>query len=701
MEKTYEVIGMTCVICKRNVEKALLDVKGVNSAKVNLIENEVLINYDETLTNENILEQKVKEAGYKLIINKENKINYAKTKLIISIILIIFEMLLSMNIINLNSIIQLFVATTIILLNIDIYKSGTKALIHLNPNMNSLVTISSFVSYIYSIYSLIKIINGNNNYHLYFETSAMILVIVKIGKTIEGNTKQKTVKTIKGLTSLIPMNSNLLKDNNILVVPTTDIKKGDIVLVNPGESIPQDGIVVKGTSLVNESMITGESLPIDKKINDNVIGGTINLSGQLQIQITKQTSTSTISSIINLTKKATMEKLPIERIVDRISKYFVFVVLIISLITFIIWYISSKNIELALNFSLSVLVISCPCALGLATPAAIAVANSKAASNGIIIKKPEIFETISKTKNIILDKTGTLTENRLAIVEIKEFDSDFINILSSIEKTSNHPIAKSIVEKYNPGNIIFETSEVIEGQGIIAKKDNDIYKAGNSLLINNIDKEYIDYAHNLNYSYVAISKNDKVLGIVYLSDYIRENSKQAIQELHKRNINPIMCTGDKIETAKKVADYLSIKEYIAEVKPEDKSNLVNEKKKEGIVIMVGDGINDAVALTNADISLSLSNASDIASYTSDVILMKNNLNDIPFLYDLGRKTIRIIKQNLTWALFYNSVCIPLAAGLLYTNFNLKLNPMIGSISMWISSMFVLLNALRIRRTKND
>lgn len=701
MEKTYEVIGMTCVICKRNVEKALLDVKGVNSAKVNLIENEVLINYDESLTNENILEQKVKEAGYKLIINKENKINYVKTKLTISIILIIFEMLLSMNIINLNSIIQLFVATTIILLNIDIYKSGTKALIHLNPNMNSLVTISSFVSYIYSIYSLIKIINGNNNYHLYFETSAMILVIVKIGKTIEGNTKQKTVKTIKGLTSLIPMNSNLLKDNNILVVPTTDIKKGDIVLVNPGESIPQDGIVVKGTSLVNESMITGESLPIDKKINDNVIGGTINLSGQLQIQITKQTSTSTISSIINLTKKATMEKLPIERIVDRISKYFVFVVLIISLITFIIWYISSKNIELALNFSLSVLVISCPCALGLATPAAIAVANSKAASNGIIIKKPEILETISKTKNIILDKTGTLTENRLAIVEIKEFDSDFINILSSIEKTSNHPIAKSIVEKYNTGNIIFETSEVIEGQGIIAKKDNDIYKAGNSLLINNIDKEYIDYVHNLNYSYVAVSKNDKVLGIVYLSDYIRENSKQAIQELYKRNIKPIMCTGDKIETAKKVADYLSIKEYIAEVKPEDKSNLVNEKKKEGIVIMVGDGINDAVALTNADISLSLSNASDIASYTSDVILMKNNLNDIPFLYDLGRKTIRIIKQNLTWALFYNSVCIPLAAGLFYTNFNLKLNPMIGSISMWISSMFVLLNALRIRRTKND
>ena len=694
MEKIYEVKGMTCVICKRNVEKALLDVKGVNSVKVNLIENEVLINYDETLTNENILANKVKEAGYNLIINKEKKINYNKLILVTSIILIVFLMLLPI-----SSILQLLIATIIILLNIDIYYSGIQALIHLNPNMNSLVTISSFVSYVYSIFSLIQINNGNTNYHLYFETSAMILVIVKIGKTIEGNTKQKTIQTVRGLTTLIPMNSNLLKDNNILVVPTTDIKKGDIIVVNPGESIPQDGIIIKGSSSVNESMITGESLPVNKNINDDVIGGTINLSGQLHIKITKQTSTSTISSIINLTKKATMEKLPIERIVDKISKYFVFVVLIISLFTFIIWYITSKNIELALNFSLSVLVISCPCALGLATPAAIAVANSKAANNGILIKKPEILETISKASNIIFDKTGTLTENKLAIVEILEFDSEFINVLSSIEKTSTHPIAKTIIDKYNNGNIIFDQSQIVEGQGVLTKKDNDIYKAGNNLLINNIDEKYIEYATNNNYSYIAVSKNDKILGIVYLSDVLRNNSKQTIKELYKRNINPIMCTGDKETAARRIAEELSIKEYKAEVKPEDKNNLVSEKKKEGLVIMVGDGINDAIALTNADISMSIKNASDIASYTSNVILMKNDLNDITFLYDLGRKTIRIIKQNLIWALFYNSLCIPIAAGLFYNSLNLKLNPMIGSITMWISSMFVLLNALRIRRTK--
>lgn len=694
MEKIYEVKGMTCVICKRNVEKALLDVKGVNSVKVNLIENEVLINYDETLTNENILANKVKKAGYNLIINKEKKINYNKLILVTSIILIVFLMLLPI-----SSILQLLIATIIILLNIDIYYSGIQALIHLNPNMNSLVTISSFVSYVYSIFSLIQINNGNTNYHLYFETSAMILVIVKIGKTIEGNTKQKTIQTVRGLTTLIPMNSNLLKDNNILVVPTTDIKKGDIIVVNPGESIPQDGIIIKGSSSVNESMITGESLPVNKNINDDVIGGTINLSGQLHIKIAKQTSTSTISSIINLTKKATMEKLPIERIVDKISKYFVFVVLIISLFTFIIWYITSKNIELALNFSLSVLVISCPCALGLATPAAIAVANSKAANNGILIKKPEILETISKASNIIFDKTGTLTENKLAIVEILEFDSEFINVLSSIEKTSTHPIAKTIIDKYNSGNIIFDQSQIVEGQGVLTKKDNDIYKAGNNLLINNIDEKYIEYATNNNYSYIAVSKNDKILGIVYLSDVLRNNSKHTIKELYKRNINPIMCTGDKETAARRIAEELSIKEYKAEVKPEDKNNLVSEKKKEGLVIMVGDGINDAIALANADISMSIKNASDIASYTSNVILMKNDLNDITFLYDLGRKTIRIIKQNLIWALFYNSLCIPIAAGLFYNSLNLKLNPMIGSITMWISSMFVLLNALRIRRTK--
>ncbi len=706
MEKTYEVLGMSCVICKGNVEKALNKLDGVNSAVVNLLENEVTINYDESTQDEEKLAEVVKNAGYTLVIHKQKAINKKKIILIISIILVIALMAISMAYMHMPTkvmYIELVLSLIIIILNFHFYNSGFKALKSLSPNMDSLIFISSSISFIYSLFAMYKLNKGINTYHLYFETSAMILVIVSLGKYIESHTKAKATKVIRGLATLIPMQANLIANDEVRIIPIDQLKKGDLVLVKPGESIPQDGEIIKGITNLDESMITGESLPVLKKIGDQVIGGTINTSSTIEVKITKNANFTVLSNIINLTKKATTEKIPIERFADKISKYFVFTVLGISLLTFIIWLIINEDLELSLNFALSVLVISCPCALGLATPAAIAVAVGNSAKYGILIKKPEILEIMGNLKNIIFDKTGTLTKNKLNIIDEIIFDDEFINTLVSIEKTSNHPISKAILAKYQEGNIIFDSSEFIPGEGIIAKKDNDIYLAGNKKLLQdiNIPDQYIEYCLKNNYSYIAVSKNDKLLGIVYLADILRDTSKAAINNLFKRKINPIMCTGDNAIAARHIAELLNIKEYKYEVKPEDKEELIVEKKNEGIVAMVGDGVNDAIALSASDIALSIKNASDIASASSDVILMKNDLNDISFLYDLSKKTMRIIKQNLFWALLYNSIFIPLAAGLFYLPYGLILKPMYGSIAMWLSSMFVLGNALRIYNIKKE
>ena len=716
MEKTYEVKGMTCVICKGNVEKALNKCDGVNSAVVNLLENEVIVNFDENKINEETLAKAVDDAGYKLLLTKEKTVNKDKVRLIVSIILCALLMYFSMSSMNMENeidhmmmvglsykdIMQLILCTIILVIYKDRFISGFKSLFHLSPNMDSLVALSSSVSYLYSIWALFKINAGYNNYNLYFETASMVVTIVAIGKYIEGNTKTKTTKIIRGLATLIPMEAHVLKDGEEKIVSINDVRKNDVLIIRPGESIPQDGVIISGSSSVDESMITGESLPIEKNIDDEVIGGTINTTGTITVKVSKSSNMTVLSNIINLTKKATTEKIPIERFADKISKYFVFGVISISLITLIVWYIVSKDLELSLNFALSVLVISCPCALGLATPAAIAVASGRSAKEGVLIKKPEILEVAGSLNTIIFDKTGTLTKNSLNVVETTIVMDDFIEALSSIEKTQNHPIAKAIVKKYPNGNITFDKVEFIAGEGVKAIKGDDVYLAGNDkLLKNSIKEEYINFATLNNYSYIGLSKNDRLMGVIYLTDILRDTSKIAITNLKKRNITPIMCTGDNEIAARKVSNLLGIEKYLAKVKPEDKNKLVNKEKENGKVAMVGDGVNDSIALSCADVSISVKSGSDIASASSDVILMKNDLNDISFLYDLSKKTLRIIKENLFWALGYNSICIPIAAGVFYKSFNLKLNPMIGAVAMWASSMFVLANALRINTIKKE
>lgn len=696
MEKTYQVNGMSCVICKSNVESCLNKLDGVNSAIVSLMDNEVLIDYDETIISEEMLAKTVKDNGYELIINQKRKIDTNLTKLIISIVLTVVLMINSM---LYKDIVysQAVLALIIIILNINYYKSGFKSLVSLKPNMDSLVSISSLISYLYSIFAMNK-----QMYHLYFETSAMVLVIVSIGKYIEAKNKKKTTKFIRGLSTLIPMQANLLVDNKIVITPIEQIKKGDHILIKPGEAIPQDGVVLKGISSTDESMITGESLPSKKQKDSLVIGGTINIDGELIVEVNKNSNQTTLSKIVSLTKQASMSKISIERFADRIANKFVYFVLFISIVSFIVWYVKSNNLELSLNFALSVLVISCPCALGLATPSAIAVACNTSSKNAVLIKNPEVLEIAYKLKTLIVDKTGTLTENSLEIVNVKEYDTEFSEVISSIEASSNHPIANAIKEIYKENTLTFDSISQVSGEGIIAKLNRDTYLAGNKILLKkyNIDIDE-EYAIKNNYSYIGVAKNNKLLGIVYLKDKIKRNAHKAISNLKKNNIKVIMATGDNDIAAKTVANELNIDEYVANVKPQDKQKLVLDSKENGITGMIGDGINDAIALTSSDIAFTLASGTDIANASGDISLLTNDLDDINFLIKLSRKTMHIIKQNLFWALGYNALFIPLAAGCFYEKFNLMLNPMIGSITMSISSIVVISNALRIAKIKKE
>jgi len=707
MEKTFEVKGMTCVICKGNVEKALKNTEGVSECKVNLLENEATVTFDENRVSEEKMAKAVADAGYELVIHKKDGPDTEKIVMYVSAVLVLILMVFSMghmfglHIPEYGGYVQWILCTVVIALNLHYYVSGFRSLFRLSPNMDSLVSLSSSVSYLYSLFVLFR--NDHQN-HLYFETAAMILVIVSIGKYIEGNNKKKAAKTIRGLATLIPMQANLVEGDEVRIIPIDDLKRNDIVVIRPGESIPQDGVVIYGSSQVDESMITGESIPQNKNIDDEVIGGTVNLSGEIRVRVSRNANQTTLSKIISLTKQATMSKIPVERFADTVSNYFVFAVIGISLLTFVIWMIASHDLEKALNFALSVLVISCPCALGLATPAAVMVATGNAARNGVLIKNPEILEVAGSLKYVVLDKTGTLTKNKLEVVGIRQYDPDLIEVLSSMEKSSDHPIAKAIVEMYPNGTMRFDDIQQISAEGLVAHKGEDTYYAGNRKLAERYaqpNEADIEEAARNNYSFILVGRNDRILGMVWLADVLKDTSISAIESLKQRGITPIMCTGDNGLTAKNIAEKLKIDEYLSSVTPQDKNKVVLEKKENGRVAMVGDGVNDAIALSSADVSFSVANGTDIAYATSDVVLMTNSILDVSFLYDLARKTMRIIKQNLFWALFYNAVFIPLAAGAFYRPFGLSLNPMIGAAAMSVSSIFVLSNALRINTVKKE
>ena len=745
MKERFDVSGMTCASCQTNVQKAV-EKLGVDFVNVNLISETMTVSYDDGKISENDIIKAVEKIGYGAKVKnkknlKENNKTFdegkiVKNRLIISFIFLIPLMYISMgHMINLPlphflmgargsvnfAFLQFLLTLPIVFVNRIFYISGFKALFNKAANMDTLVGLGSFAALIYGIFAIMRMAYGlgfekfeiveNYRHNLYFESSAMILTLITLGKYFEKKSKGQTKKSLESLMDLAPKKARILKDKKEVEILVEDLKKGDLILVRPGEAIPVDGIVKEGSSLVDESAITGESIPVNKNIGDEVISATLNKQGSFIFEATKVGEDTTLSKIIELVNQANETKAPIAKLADKISAIFVPTVMIISLITFVIWMILGYGFEFSLNFAISVLVISCPCALGLATPMAIMVATGKSAQFGLLFKNAESLENLHKVDTILLDKTGTITEGRPQVTDIiSEIDeNEFIKIASSIENNSEHPLSHAISEYAKAKNIQaknIEDFEAISGQGIKAKYENKIYYGGNISLMKekNIDlKSYekkADIFSNEGKTSMYFADEKNVIGIIAVQDKPKNLSKIAIDEMKKMGYEVRMITGDNEKTAEAIKNALNIDEKYAEVLPQDKEKEIkNLQKLEKKVLMVGDGINDAPALARSDVSMAIGNGTDVAIESADIILINNNILDIVSALKLSKSTIKIIKENLFWAFFYNIIGIPLAAGLLYPAFGLKLSPMFGAFAMSFSSIFVCLNSLRLRKFK--
>lgn len=745
MKERFDVSGMTCASCQANVQKAV-EKLGVDFVNVNLISETMTVSYDDGKISENDIIKAVEKIGYgakpknKKNLKENNKTfdeeKIVKNRLIISFIFLIPLMYVSMgHMINLPlphflmgargsvnfAFLQFLLTLPIVFVNRIFYISGFKALFNKAANMDTLVGLGSFAALIYGIFAIMRMAYGlgfekfeiveNYRHNLYFESSAMILTLITLGKYFEKKSKGQTKKSLESLMDLAPKKARILKDKNEVEILVEDLKKGDLILVRPGEAIPVDGIVKEGSSLVDESAITGESIPVNKNIGDEVISATLNKQGSFIFEAKKVGEDTTLSKIIELVNQANETKAPIAKLADKISAIFVPTVMIISLITFVIWMILGYGFEFSLNFAISVLVISCPCALGLATPMAIMVATGKSAKFGLLFKNAESLENLHKVDTILLDKTGTITEGKPQVTDIiSEIDeNEFIKIASSIENNSEHPLSHAISEYAKAKNIQaknIEDFEAISGKGIKAKYENKIYYGGNISLMKekNIDlKSYekkADIFSNEGKTSMYFADEKNVIGIIAVQDKPKNLSKIAIDEMKKMGYEVRMITGDNEKTAEAIKNALNIDEKYAEVLPQDKEKEIKNLQKLGKkVLMVGDGINDAPALARSDVSMAIGNGTDVAIESADIILINNNILDIVSALKLSKSTIKIIKENLFWAFFYNIIGIPLAAGLLYPAFGLKLSPMFGAFAMSFSSIFVCLNSLRLRKFK--
>lgn len=721
--------GMTCSACSNGLEKYLNKQDGVKQATVNLVMNNASIEYDDKALTLADLDKFVEKAGFKSLgidtfQDEQRKKSNEKYKLIGITILSILTLYISMShmvglpiipylhMINypFNYAVSLLILTTIVLfLGKHILKNGIKNLIHKTPNMDTLVTIGVLASFIYSLYGTAQIIIGQTDYveNLYYESAAIVIFFIEIGKFIENRNKNKTKEALQKLVTITPKNATVIKEGKEYTVTIDQIKKGDIVICKPGEKIAVDGVVVDGITHIDESFITGESIPVKSEKGSKVIAGSINYEGTIKYEAEKIGKESTVSEIVKLMFEATNSKAPIAKIADTISSYFVPVMITIATICFAIWYLVTKDVSFAINIFISVLVIACPCSLGLATPLAIVISSGLCSQKGILVKSSESLENAHKIKTIVFDKTGTLTNGTLSISKIFNYsetpDNDIIQQVASIEKKSEHPIARAIVNYANENNIALQEVEgfkSIPGYGVYSKIGSDEFYIGNKKLMldNKVNVENEEDEKELTEngnSILFVSKNRKLIALIGVKDIIRENVKETIQKLKNKNIDIVMLTGDNEKTARFIADEIGIQNVIANVKPKEKAEKITELKKNGLVMMCGDGINDSVSLVTADIGLSISNGTDIAMDSANVVLMNDNLDRINDLIDISQKTIRNIKQNLFWAFFYNILMIPIAAGLL-KGFHILLNPMIASFAMTVSSFTVVLNALRLR-----
>ena len=723
--------GMTCSACSNGLEKYLNKQNGIKKASVNLVMANASIEYDEKILDINKLNKFVKKAGFKSLgefkeIKVEGKSKKEKIKFICFTVLAIILMYISMgHMINLPTLsiidinknpigytICLFIFSIIfIIYGFDILRNGYKNLIHKTANMDTLVGIGVISSFLYSLYNIILFFNGDTLaiHHLYFEAVVMVIYFIKLGRYIDGIAQDRTKEAIQKLVKITPESATIKVNGEERYVTIDEVHEGDTVISKPGERISVDGEVIEGKAHLDEAFITGESKPVTKNVGDKVIAGSINYDGYIEYKAEKIGKQSTISQIVKLVVEASNTKAPISKIADTVSGYFVPIVIGISIITFIIYLIMGYGFESSLITFVTVLVVACPCSLGLATPLAIVVSEGKCASNGILIKKSEILENAKKVNTIVFDKTGTLTYGKLKISEVRNYSNmskhKLLQLVGSIESKSTHPIGKAFIDYLKDNKLeMLPVKEFgnVSGFGIIGRIEEQKFIIGNAKILDNYKinnvygKDERELAEKGN-SIVYVVQNEQIIALIGVNDIVRDSSKKVIAELNNKNINTIMLTGDNKETAEKIANDIGITKVIANVLPTEKTNVIKNLKQENkYVMMCGDGINDSPALATADIGVSVKSGTDIAMDTSDVILTKNDLNSILKLIDISKRTIRIIKQNLFWAFFYNILMIPIAIGILKP-FGISISPMIASLAMVFSSITVILNTLRLKK----
>ena len=736
----YTITGMTCAACSSAVERVTRKMDGVAESNVNLTTALLTITYDESKVTPELIIKKIDRAGFGAEVYveqkkeepKEDDLKKTRNRLICNIILALpllyiclghmlpihlpLPTFMDMNKAPLGFALVQMILTIIVLINgRKFYLVGFKALAKGNPNMDSLVAIGTGSAFLYSFIMTIGIFKDPACVHnLYYESAAVVVTLVMLGKYMEGRSKGKTSEAIRKLMELAPDTAIVLRNEEQVEVPVEQVAIGELILIKPGSRIPLDGIVVEGNTSVDESMLTGESIPVEKEVGDEMIGGSVNYHGAVTVNVTRVGSDTTLAKIVRMMEDAQGKKAPISKLADTVAGYFVPVVMTIAVIAAVVWAILGHDITFVLTVFVSVLVIACPCALGLATPTAIMVGTGLGANHGILIKSGEALEISHKVDAVVLDKTGTITVGKPAITAVISHQmqkEELLKIAASCEQVSEHPVGQAIVEGAKTSGIQLEKAmdfQSITGQGIAAVLEEKHYFIGNKkLCINqNIDfSEYEDDAiriANKGQTPMFVATNGKVIGIVAVADTLKETSPEAIRKMKELGIEVYMLTGDNRLTADYIGKKVGVDHVIAEVLPNDKASVVENLQKQGkCVMMVGDGINDAPALVQADVGVAIGSGSDIALDSSDIVLMKSDLNDVYKAIKLSKKTIRNIKQNLFWAFFYNACGIPLAAGLLYPINGMLLSPIIGGFAMSFSSVCVVSNALRLRKTKLD
>lgn len=748
----YNVTGMSCAACSARVEKAVSSVDGVSSCSVNLLTNSMGV--EGTATSKEIIDA-VEKAGYgaslktknkKVKSNSDDELKDTQTpklvkRLVASLVFLAPLMYISMghmmwgwklpSFMENNHIAmglaQMLFAIIIMVINQNFFISGFKGLIHKSPNMDTLVALGSGASFVYSTYALFAMTVAQTKGDMsavmsymddfYFESAAMILALITVGKTLEAYSKGRTTDALKGLMSLSPKTANVIRDGKEITVDIDDVAVGDVFVVRPGESVPVDGIVIDGESAIDESVLTGESLPVDKAVDDKVTSATINKSGFLKCKATRVGEDTTLAQIINLVSDASATKAPIAKLADRVSGVFVPTVIAIAIITFIVWLIVPKPFGYALSRAISVLVISCPCALGLATPVAIMVGNGKGAKNGILFKTAVSLEKAGKTQIVVLDKTGTITEGKPKVTDVIPVgisENDLLQLAYSLEIKSEHPLAKAIVEKAETAQIPpFDITdfESKTGNGLCGTLENSKIYAGSSKYISTVCdvssvKSDIERLSNEGKTPLLFVKDEKMIGVIAVADTIKQDSPEAIKQLKNMGIKVVMLTGDNKRTADAIGKQTGVDMVISDVLPEGKEAVVKKLQSFGKVVMVGDGVNDAPALTRADVGIAIGAGADVAVDSADVVLMNIKLSDVCSAIRLSRHTLTNIKENLFWAFIYNIIGIPLAAGVWIPITGWTLNPMFGAAAMSLSSFCVVMNALRLNfvnvtGSKND